>query len=34
VVARLQALGMGPVELLDGMVENVSFPLPKELIPL
>jgi 4-hydroxy-3-methylbut-2-enyl diphosphate reductase len=33
-VARLQALGMGPVELLDGMVENVSFPLPKELIPL
>jgi 4-hydroxy-3-methylbut-2-enyl diphosphate reductase len=34
VVARLQALGMGPVELLDGMVENVSFPLPKALIPL
>jgi len=33
VVKRLQALGAGPVELLDGIVENVNFPLPKELAP-
>ncbi len=31
VVERLQALGAGPVELLDGVVENINFALPKEL---
>ncbi|MES2236691.1 MAG: 4-hydroxy-3-methylbut-2-enyl diphosphate reductase [Pseudomonadota bacterium] len=33
VVERLQALGAGPVELLDGVVENINFALPKELAP-
>ncbi|AJP49180.1 4-hydroxy-3-methylbut-2-enyl diphosphate reductase [Rugosibacter aromaticivorans] len=32
VVDRLRALGAGQVELLDGVVENVNFPLPKELV--
>ncbi|MDO8315474.1 MAG: 4-hydroxy-3-methylbut-2-enyl diphosphate reductase [Rugosibacter sp.] len=31
VVERLQALGAGSVELLDGVVENINFALPKEL---
>jgi 4-hydroxy-3-methylbut-2-enyl diphosphate reductase len=31
VVERLKALGAGPVELLDGVAENVNFPLPREL---
>jgi 4-hydroxy-3-methylbut-2-enyl diphosphate reductase len=31
VVARLQQLGAGQVQLLDGVTENVNFPLPKEL---
>jgi len=31
VVARLQALGATQVERLDGVVEVVNFPLPKEL---
>ncbi len=31
VVARLQALGGGTVSALEGIVENVSFPLPKGL---
>ena len=31
VVSRLQALGAGQVELLDGVAENVDFPLPREL---
>ncbi|MBK7767352.1 MAG: 4-hydroxy-3-methylbut-2-enyl diphosphate reductase [Sulfuritalea sp.] len=32
VVERLQALGAGSVETLDGVPENVYFPLPKELL--
>lgn len=32
VVDRLKALGAGAVELLDGVEENVNFPLPKELV--
>ncbi|MDO8789977.1 MAG: 4-hydroxy-3-methylbut-2-enyl diphosphate reductase [Sulfuritalea sp.] len=31
VVDRLKAAGAGPVELLDGVAENVNFPLPREL---
>jgi 4-hydroxy-3-methylbut-2-enyl diphosphate reductase len=31
VVAQLKALGAGKVALLDGVVENVTFALPKEL---
>ncbi len=31
VVARLQSLGGGTVSALEGIVENVSFPLPKGL---
>jgi 4-hydroxy-3-methylbut-2-enyl diphosphate reductase len=31
VVAHLQTLGAGQVELLDGVVENINFALPKEL---
>ncbi len=31
VVKQLQALGADQVELLDGIAENVNFPLPKEL---
>ncbi|MCF8177007.1 MAG: 4-hydroxy-3-methylbut-2-enyl diphosphate reductase [Sulfuritalea sp.] len=31
VVDRLMALGAGPVQLLEGVEENVNFPLPKEL---
>jgi len=32
VVERLAALGAGRVESLDGVAENVNFPLPKELL--
>jgi 4-hydroxy-3-methylbut-2-enyl diphosphate reductase len=32
VVRRLQALGAGGIETLDGVAENVNFPLPKELL--
>ena len=32
VVQRLQALGAGHIETLDGATENVNFPLPKELL--
>ncbi|MCF8149847.1 MAG: 4-hydroxy-3-methylbut-2-enyl diphosphate reductase [Burkholderiaceae bacterium] len=32
VVERLQALGAGSIETLDGVAENVNFPLPKELL--
>ncbi|MDO9449408.1 MAG: 4-hydroxy-3-methylbut-2-enyl diphosphate reductase [Rugosibacter sp.] len=32
VVDRLQALGAGQVELADGVVEDINFALPKELI--
>ncbi len=32
VVQRLQALGAGSVETLEGVPENVYFPLPKELL--
>ncbi|HLA35909.1 MAG TPA: 4-hydroxy-3-methylbut-2-enyl diphosphate reductase [Rhodocyclaceae bacterium] len=32
VVERLQSLGAGNVVLLDGVTENVNFPLPKELM--
>jgi 4-hydroxy-3-methylbut-2-enyl diphosphate reductase len=32
VVARLQALGAGRVERLEGVAENVNFALPKDLI--
>ncbi|MDO8347776.1 MAG: 4-hydroxy-3-methylbut-2-enyl diphosphate reductase [Rugosibacter sp.] len=32
VVQRLQELGVGRVERLEGVPENVNFPLPKELI--
>ena len=32
VVERIRALGAGSVETLDGVVENVNFPLPKELL--
>jgi 4-hydroxy-3-methylbut-2-en-1-yl diphosphate reductase len=32
VVDRLQTLGAGSVETLDGAAENVNFPLPKELL--
>jgi len=31
VIARLQALGAGQVEHLEGEPENVVFALPKEL---
>ena len=31
VVERLQALGANQVELLEGVVENINFALPKEL---
>jgi 4-hydroxy-3-methylbut-2-enyl diphosphate reductase len=32
VVQRLEALGAGRIETLDGVAENVNFPLPKELL--
>ena len=32
VVERILALGAGSVETLDGVAENVNFPLPKELL--
>jgi 4-hydroxy-3-methylbut-2-enyl diphosphate reductase len=32
VVERIMALGAGSVETLDGVAENVNFPLPKELL--
>jgi 4-hydroxy-3-methylbut-2-enyl diphosphate reductase len=32
VVERLKALGAGRIETLDGVDENVYFPLPKELL--
>ena len=32
VVERLKALGAGDIETLDGVAENVNFPLPKELL--
>ena len=32
VVERLAALGAGSVETLDGVAENVNFPLPRELL--
>jgi 4-hydroxy-3-methylbut-2-enyl diphosphate reductase len=32
VVDRLQSLGAGAIETLDGVAENVNFPLPKELL--
>jgi len=32
VVARLKALGANSIETLDGVPENVNFPLPKELL--
>ncbi len=32
VVERLAALGAGRVESLDGVAENVNFPLPKDLL--
>jgi len=32
VVERLKALGAGSIETLDGVAENVNFPLPKELL--
>ena len=32
VVARLRVLGAGAVTVLAGVAENVSFPLPKELL--
>jgi len=32
VVQRLQALGAGSIETLNGVEENVNFPLPKELL--
>jgi 4-hydroxy-3-methylbut-2-enyl diphosphate reductase len=32
VVARLQALGAGEVQLLEGVAENVNFALPRELL--
>ncbi|MGB4766918.1 MAG: 4-hydroxy-3-methylbut-2-enyl diphosphate reductase, partial [Rugosibacter sp.] len=31
VIARLKTLGAHDVALLDGVVENVTFALPKEL---
>jgi 4-hydroxy-3-methylbut-2-enyl diphosphate reductase len=33
VIARLRELGAAKVEDLDGIVENVVFPLPKDLAP-
>jgi 4-hydroxy-3-methylbut-2-enyl diphosphate reductase len=32
VVERLEALGAGSIETLNGVAENVYFPLPKELL--
>jgi 4-hydroxy-3-methylbut-2-enyl diphosphate reductase len=32
VVERLQSLGVGEIKTLDGVAENVNFPLPKELL--
>ncbi len=32
VVNRLEALGAGSIETLDGVEENVNFPLPKDLL--
>jgi 4-hydroxy-3-methylbut-2-enyl diphosphate reductase len=32
VVERMRALGAGSIETLDGVEENVNFPLPKELL--
>ena len=32
VVERLKTLGAGSIETLDGVAENVNFPLPKELL--
>ncbi|MCX7165029.1 MAG: 4-hydroxy-3-methylbut-2-enyl diphosphate reductase [Rhodocyclales bacterium] len=32
VVERLEALGAGRIETLDGVAENVNFPLPRELL--
>jgi 4-hydroxy-3-methylbut-2-enyl diphosphate reductase len=33
VVARLKSLGATSVRELDGVEENVTFPLPKGLLP-
>jgi hypothetical protein len=32
VVERLKALGASQVETLNGVPENVNFPIPKELL--
>ena len=32
VVDRLRVLGAGSIETLDGVAENVNFPIPKELL--
>jgi hypothetical protein len=32
VVERLKVLGVGRIETLEGVAENVNFPLPKELL--
>ena len=34
VIARLEQLGAGSVKELDGITENVTFPMPKNLIPI
>ncbi len=31
VIQRLQELGVGKVRALDGVEENIAFPLPREL---
>jgi 4-hydroxy-3-methylbut-2-enyl diphosphate reductase len=32
VVERLKAFGAGRIETLEGVAENVNFPLPKDLL--
>jgi 4-hydroxy-3-methylbut-2-enyl diphosphate reductase len=34
VIARLKQLGASSVQELDGITENVTFPMPKNLIPI
>ncbi|MGB9149580.1 MAG: 4-hydroxy-3-methylbut-2-enyl diphosphate reductase, partial [Burkholderiales bacterium] len=34
VISRLKQLGASSVKELDGITENVTFPMPKNLIPI
>ena len=34
IVSRLRELGVNQVKVLDGVEENIAFPLPKGLVPV